>query len=43
MDGYMMQKVRKNTNFGGVQVQASHLLQLPPVIGDEEWRTPRNY
>jgi hypothetical protein len=38
---YMMQTVRKNTNpFGGVQVL--NLLQLPPVIRDEEWRTLRD-
>jgi hypothetical protein len=38
---YMMQTVRKNTNFGGVQVLfIGDLLQLPPVIRDEEWRTP---
>jgi hypothetical protein len=38
---YMMQTVRKNTNpFGGVQVLfIGDLLQLPPVIRDEEWRT----
>jgi hypothetical protein len=42
---YMMQTVRKNTNpFGGVQVLfIGDLLQLPPVIRDEEWRTLRNY
>jgi hypothetical protein len=36
---YMMQKVRKNTNFGGVQVYW-WFIALPPVIRDEEWRTP---
>jgi uncharacterized protein YpbB len=42
---YMMQTVRKkNTPFGGVQVlYIGDLLQLPPVIRDEEWRTLRNY
>ena len=42
---YMMQTVRKrNTPFGGVQVLfIGDLLQLPPVIRDEEWRTLRNY
>jgi hypothetical protein len=40
---YMMQTVRKNP-FGGVQVLfIGDLLQLPPVIRDEEWRTLRNY
>jgi hypothetical protein len=34
---YMMQTVRKNTNLLVI------LLQLPPVIRDEEWRTLRNY
>lgn len=42
---YMMQTVRKKaTPFGGVQVlYIGDLLQLPPVIRDEEWRTLRNY
>ncbi len=42
---FMMQSVRKkNTPFGGVQVLfIGDLLQLPPVIRDEEWRTLRNY
>jgi uncharacterized protein YpbB len=42
---YMMQTVRKkNTPFGGVQVLfIGDLLQLPPVIRDEEWRTLRTY
>lgn len=42
---YMMQTVRKKaTPFGGVQVLfIGDLLQLPPVIRDEEWRTLRNY
>ncbi|OCB77185.1 helix-turn-helix domain-containing protein [Flavobacterium crassostreae] len=42
---YMMQTVRKKAApFGGVQVlYIGDLLQLPPVIRDEEWRTLRNY
>jgi len=42
---YMMQTVRKKSApFGGVQVLfIGDLLQLPPVIRDEEWRTLRNY
>ncbi|GGF26654.1 helix-turn-helix domain-containing protein [Flavobacterium limi] len=42
---FMMQTVRKNSlAFGGVQVLfIGDLLQLPPVIRDEEWRTLRNY
>ncbi|MNX40567.1 RecBCD enzyme subunit RecD [compost metagenome] len=42
---YMMQTVRKkNAPFGGVQVlYIGDLLQLPPVIRDEEWRTLKNY
>ena len=42
---YMMQSVRKkNTPFGGVQVLfIGDLLQLPPVIRDEEWRTLKTY
>jgi hypothetical protein len=33
----------KKRPFGGVQVLYWDLLQLPPVIRDEEWRTLRNY
>jgi len=42
---FMMQSVRKRSSpFGGVQVLfIGDLLQLPPVIRDEEWRTLRNY
>jgi uncharacterized protein YpbB len=42
---FMMQTVRKkSTPFGGVQVlYIGDLLQLPPVIRDEEWRTLRTY
>jgi len=42
---FMMQTVRKKSSpFGGVQVLfIGDLLQLPPVIRDEEWRTLRNY
>ncbi len=42
---FMMQSVRKkNTAFGGVQVLfIGDLLQLPPVIRDDEWRTLRKY
>ena len=42
---YMMQSVRKKKlPFGGVQVLfIGELLQLPPVVRDEEWRTLRNY
>ena len=42
---FMLQSVRKKKYpFGGVQVLfIGDLLQLPPVIRDEEWRTLRNY
>lgn len=42
---FMMQTVRKNPfPFGGTQVLfIGDLLQLPPVIRDEEWRILRNY
>jgi len=42
---FMMQSVRKKKlPFGGVQVLfIGDLLQLPPVVRDEEWRTLRNY
>ena len=42
---FMMQSVRKKkTAFGGVQVLfIGDLMQLPPVIRDEEWKTLRNY
>jgi hypothetical protein len=42
---FMMQSVRRNNRaFGGVQVLfIGDLLQLPPVIRDEEWRTLRHY
>jgi hypothetical protein len=42
---FMMQTVRKSSQpFGGVQVLfIGDLLQLPPVIRDEEWRTLRTY
>jgi hypothetical protein len=42
---YMMQTVRKKSApFGGVQVLfIGDLLQLPPIIRDEEWRTLRSY
>jgi hypothetical protein len=42
---FMMQSVRKkNRPFGGVQVLfIGDLLQLPPVVKDEEWKILRNY
>ena len=42
---FMMQTVRKKKiPFGGVQVLfIGDLLQLPPVIREEEWRTLKNY
>lgn len=42
---FMIQTVRKKNNpFGGVQVLfIGDLLQLPPVIRDDEWRTLKNY
>jgi PIF1-like helicase/Helix-turn-helix domain/Helicase len=42
---FMMQSVRKKKQpFGGVQVLfIGDLMQLPPIIRDEEWRTLRNY
>lgn len=42
---YMMQSVRqKKQPFGGVQILfIGDLMQLPPIIRDEEWRTLRNY
>lgn len=42
---FMLQSVRKKkTPFGGVQVLfIGDLLQLPPVIREEEWKTLRNY
>ena len=47
MDGidFMLQSVRKKRiAFGGVQVLfIGDLLQLPPVIREEEWRTLRQY
>ena len=41
----MLQSVRKkNRPFGGVQMLfIGDLLQLPPIIRDEEWRILRNY
>lgn len=42
---FMMQSVRKKRiPFGGVQVLfIGDLLQLPPVVREEEWQTLRNY
>jgi uncharacterized protein YpbB len=42
---FMMQTVRKkNSPFGGVQVLfIGDLLQLPPVIRDDEWQTLKKY
>ena len=42
---FMMQSVRKKSApFGGVQILfIGDLLQLPPIIRDEEWKTLRNY
>jgi len=42
---FMMQSVRRNKQpFGGVQVLfIGDLLQLPPVVRDEEWRTLSKY
>ena len=42
---FMMQTVRKrNSPFGGVQVLfIGDLLQLPPVIRDDEWHTLKKY
>ena len=42
---FMMQTVRRKSEpFGGVQVlYIGDLLQLPPVVREEEWRTLRNY
>ncbi|MGG7035881.1 MAG: helix-turn-helix domain-containing protein [Flavobacterium sp.] len=42
---FMMQTVRKKrTPFGGVQVLfIGDLLQLPPVVKDDEWRVLRNF
>ncbi len=42
---FMMQSVRRNKKpFGGAQVlYIGDLLQLPPVIKDDEWRTLQHY
>ncbi len=42
---FMMQNIRKsNQPFGGVQVLfIGDLLQLPPVVREEEWRTLKNF